>query len=178
MMKRIRAALLLLVLPMLTACVTMPTGPSVMVLPGTGKSFEQFHGDDAFCMRWAEQRVGLSPQETANQSTASGAAAGTLIGAGLGAAIGAASGNPGLGAAIGAGSGLLVGTSSGANAGQYSGMEAQRRYDNAYMQCMYSRGNQIPGTSQRSRRVQGVATPPPPPQYTDSVPPDYAHPGQ
>ena len=103
MMKRIRAALLLLVLPMLTACVTMPTGPSVMVLPGTGKSFEQFHGDDAFCMRWAEQRVGLSPQETANQSTASGAAAGTLIGAGLGAAIGAASGNPGLGAAIGAG---------------------------------------------------------------------------
>jgi hypothetical protein len=159
----------------LTGCVTMPTGPSVMALPGYGKSFEQFQGDDVLCMRWAEQRVGLSPQDTANQNTVTGAVLGTVIGAGLGAAIGSASGNPGAGAAIGAGSGLLVGTSAGANAGQAYGWEAQHRYDNAYMQCMYSRGNEIPGISQRSPRVRRGAPPPPPPQYRNSVPPDYIH---
>ena len=34
-------------------CVYVPTGPSVMVLPGGGKSFEQFQGDDAVCRQWA-----------------------------------------------------------------------------------------------------------------------------
>ena len=82
-----------------------------------------------------------------------------LLGAGLGAAIGAASGNPGAGAAIGAGSGLVAGTAVGANAGQVYGWEAQRRYDIAYQQCMYTQGNQIPGMEQRSRRTY----PPPPP---------------
>jgi hypothetical protein len=27
---------------LLGACTTLPTGPSVMVLPGTGKNFDQF----------------------------------------------------------------------------------------------------------------------------------------
>ena len=31
---------------LLVACVHMPTGPSVMTLPGAGKSFEQFRADD------------------------------------------------------------------------------------------------------------------------------------
>jgi outer membrane lipoprotein SlyB len=176
MMKHIRSKLSFLVLLTLTSCVTMPTGPSVMALPGAGKSFDQFQADDAICIRWAEQRTGMSPQDTANQNTVTGAVVGTAIGAGLGAAIGAATGNAGAGAAIGAGSGLLVGTSSGANAGQASGWNAQRRYDNAYMQCMYSKGNQVPGTSQRTRRVRRAMPPPPPPQYMDSVPPDYAPP--
>jgi hypothetical protein len=143
-----------------------------MVMPGTGKSFEQFQADDSVCRQWAGQQIGLAPQEVANQNTASGATVGTLIGAGLGAAIGAATGNPGIGAAIGAGSGLLVGTSAGANAGQVSGWEAQRRYDISYQQCMYAKGNQIPGVVRRTRRTQRVPVPPPPPGY-GSVPPDY-----
>ena len=129
----------------LSGCATLPTGPSLMVLPTAGKPFEQFQTEDASCRQWAGQQIGLSPQETVNHNTAAGAALGTLIGAGLGAAIGAASGNPGLGAAIGAGSGLLGGTAVGANAGQAYGWDAQRRYDNAYQQCMYAKGNQIPG---------------------------------
>src|SRR5262249_58117759 len=40
-------------LPMLAAllagCASAPTGPSVMVLPGYGKSFEQFNTDDVAC---------------------------------------------------------------------------------------------------------------------------------
>jgi hypothetical protein len=35
---------LLILVPLLGACATVPTGPSVMVLPGGGKSFDQFLG--------------------------------------------------------------------------------------------------------------------------------------
>src|SRR5438105_9494113 len=38
---------------LLAACATVPMGPSVMVLPGTGKNFEQFQADDAVCRQWA-----------------------------------------------------------------------------------------------------------------------------
>jgi len=144
-----------------SGCATIPSGPSVQVLPGTGKSFEQFQADDAVCRQWAEQQIGISPQERVNQSAATGAVLGTAIGAGAGALIGAAAGNPGAGAAIGAGSGLLVGTASGANAGNVSGWEAQRRYDNTYVQCMYAKGNQVPGAV-RHYRIRRSAPPPPP----------------
>jgi hypothetical protein len=144
-LKRSFALFLLIVL---TGCATVPTGPSVMVLPANGKSFEQFQSEDTHCRWWASQQSGLSPQQAVNQNTATGALFGTVIGAGLGAAIGAASGNPGMGAAVGAGSGLLGGTISGAGAGQGYALEAQRRYDIAYQQCMYAKGNQIGGPVQ------------------------------
>jgi hypothetical protein len=156
----------------LSGCATLPTGPSVQVLPGQGKTFEQFRADDAVCRQWAGEQIGISPQQTVNQNAATGAVVGTLIGAGLGAAIGAAAGNPGIGAAIGAGSGLLAGTASGANAGNVYGYEAQRRYDNTYIQCMYAKGNQVPGTV-RYYRPRRKITPPPPPPDLNSVPPDY-----
>jgi hypothetical protein len=151
----------MLVLLALAGCATLPTGPSVRVLPAPGKSFDQFQIEDAICRQWAERQVGMSPQDTANQNTATGAAVGTVLGAGVGAALGAASGNAGAGAAIGAGSGLLMGTASGASSGQVYGME-----------CMYSKGNQIPGTVRRVRRSRSVP-PPPPSSEMYSVPPDY-----
>ncbi len=152
-----------LALVTVTGCATVPRGPSVLALPGYGKTFEQFQADDAVCRQWAAQRIGLSPQETVSQNTVTGAAIGTVIGAGLGAAIGAASGSPGTGAAIGAGSGLLVGTASGAEAGQYYGWQAQRRYDIAYTQCMFAKGNDIPGMATHTRPSRRVPPPPPPP---------------
>jgi hypothetical protein len=174
MMKCTRNIFPLLALVALAGCATLPTGPSVMVMPGTGKSFEQFQADDSVCRQWAGQQTGLAPQEVANQNAVSGATIGTLIGAGLGAAIGAVSGNPGIGAAIGAGSGLLVGSSAGANAGQVSGWEAQRRYDIAYQQCMYAKGNQIPAVARKVRRSQRIPLPPPPPGYGSVPPPGYS----
>jgi len=177
-----KSILLILLLLVLGGCATLPTGPSVMVLPPPNKPFEEFQADDAMCRHWAAQQIGQSPQETVNQNTATGAVVGTAIGAGLGAAIGAASGSAGTGAAIGAASGLLVGTASGANAGQVYGYEAQRRYDIAYQQCMYSRGNQIPGVVTRTRTIQRVPPPPPPPGYGTppsgygSPPPGYGSP--
>ena len=163
-----------LVLVTVGGCATLPTGPSVMVLPPANKPFEEFQAEDAICRQWADQHLGLSPQQTVNQNTAAGAIGGTLIGAGLGAAIGAATGGAGagIGAAIGAGSGLLVGTAAGANAGQVYGWEAQRRYDMAYQQCMYANGNLIPGVVTRTRSIQRVPPPPPPPGYS-SAPPGY-----
>ncbi len=153
----------------LGGCATMPTGPTVMVYPTEGKSFEQFQVDDAVCRQWAERQVGIPPQEVANQNTAQGAVVGTALGAGLGAAIGSASGAAGTGAAIGAASGLLLGAAAGSNAGQAYGWRAQRRYDVAYAQCMYAKGNQVPGMTSRPVRRY----PPPPPPDLRSVPPDY-----
>jgi hypothetical protein len=165
----------------MAGCATMPTGPSVMVMPPPGKPFEVFQGEDATCRQWAQRQIGANPQEIANKNTASGAAVGTAVGAGLGAAIGAASGHAGAGALVGGASGLIVGTSAGAQAGQAYGGEAQRRYDNAYVQCMYSYGNQVPGY-----RTRYAAPAPPPPSATapptsgavapqqDTYPEDYA----
>ena len=144
-------------------CATLPTGPSVMVLPAPWKTFEQFQTDDAICRQWAAQQIGLSPQQTANQNTAQGAATGAIIGTGLGAAIGAASGHMGTGAAIGAGTGLLAGAATGANTGQVYGWEAQRRYDIAYEQCMYAKKNIIPGLRRQAPRFWSAPPPPPPP---------------
>ncbi len=169
MLKQMQSCVTGVALLVVSGCVTMPTGPTVLVLPAPGKPFEQFQVEDMTCRHWAEQQIGMAPQEVANQDTATGAVAGTAIGMGAGALLGAASGNTGAGAVIGAGTGLLIGTAAGANAGQLSGYEAQRRYDQAYVQCMYAKGNQVPGQV-RQRRYRRV--PPPPPDYNE-VPPDY-----
>jgi hypothetical protein len=47
---------------------------------------------------------------------------------------------------------VIIGTAERANAGQVAGWEAQRRYDYAYMQCMYSNGNQVPKVGEAPRR--------------------------
>lgn len=164
--RRIALAALLL----LSGCATLPSGPSVLVLPSTGKSLEQFQGEDLICRQWAGQQVGMSAQDMTNTNTVTGAAVGTMIGAGAGALMGAASGRPGTGAAIGAGSGLLFGTAAGAGGGQEYGWEAQKRYDFSYIQCMYSKGNQIPGQVHQYRIREAN-----PPRRNDmnTVPPDY-----
>ncbi len=154
--------LLLLVVVALSGCATVPTGPSVMVWPGPGKPFEVFQTDDAACRQWASQQVGAQPGESANQTLASGAAVWTVLGAGLGAAIGAATGHFGAGLGIGAASGALLGTASATGPAYGAQGEVQRRYDNAYLQCMYLKGNQVPGAA---RTYRGAAPPPPPPPY-------------
>lgn len=169
-----RSILISFALLVVGGCATIPTGPSVMVMPTPGKPFDLFQAEDITCRQWARQQIGLTPQETVNQNTATGAVMSTAIGAGLGAAIGAASASSGAGAAIGAASGLLVGTVAGANAGQVSGWEAQRRYDIAYQQCMYANGNMVPSVRQYYR-VQRIP-PPPPPSSMDSAPPDFSQP--
>ena len=155
--------LLILAVTVLGGCATMPTGPTVMVMPGAGKPFEVFMADDNMCRIWAERQIGgASPSQTANQNLATGATIGALLGAGVGAAIGSATGNAGTGAAIGAGAGLLTGTAAAGPPSYASQYTLQRQYDVAYMQCMYAKGNQVPGVVRRTSRT--YAPPPPPPQ--------------
>jgi hypothetical protein len=146
---------------LLGGCTSIPKGPSVMALPGTGKSADQFRDDDFYCRNFADNLLqGTTPSEVANSSTAKGAVVGTAIGAGVGAAFGG-----GGGAAAGAGFGLLVGTAVGAGSGESAAYALQRRYDQAYVQCMYSKGHKVP--------ISGHLTsaPPPGPSYIPPPPP-------
>ncbi|MGB8426673.1 MAG: hypothetical protein WCD88_12875, partial [Desulfobacterales bacterium] len=89
-------------------------------------------------------------------------------------AIGAASGNAAAGAAIGAGSGLIGGAAVAYEPAYAAGWDVQQRYDNAYQQCMYAKGNQIPGALTASRQTIAAPPPPPPPGYY--TPPAYPPP--
>jgi hypothetical protein len=151
------------------ACTTIPTGPSVMVLPGSGRSFEQFRGDDAECRQFAlAQSGGASANDAAVESGVKSAVVGAAVGALAGAAMGGHQG-----AGVGAGVGLLAGGTAGAGAGQASGYGAQRRYDNAYVQCMYAKGDRVPvsGALTQDRGRPAYAPPPPPPGYAPPPPP-------
>ena len=158
----------------LGACATMPTGPSVMSLPGEGKTFEEFRADDAVCRQFAfEQIGGVSGQQAAQNSAVTSAVVGTAIGAAAGAAIGSVSGDMGAGAAIGGGAGLLYGSAAGSSYAAGSYYETQRRYDHAYLQCMYMKGNQVPGYRRRLSSEPARSYPPPPPPDYPASPSRY-----
>jgi hypothetical protein len=107
----------------IAGCASAPTGPSVMVLPGSGKTMEQFQVDDTRCRQAATGELARD------------------------------------------------------KSGQVS---AQKRYDMAYMQCMYAQGNQIPVVNRpgysspagASPATTGtISQPPPPPAGTPPPPP-------
>lgn len=184
MSKRLLAVSLTAV-AVLAGCVTVPTGPAVMVMPGSQKSFDQFRADEMDCRGYAQAFIGgPNAGQPAVDAAASNAFAGAALGAAAGALIGAATGNAGNGAAWGAGTGLLFGSAAGGNSAGYSSYTLQRQYDSAYMQCMYVRGNQVPGQVAYRRPAPGAPAPSwippsaapgsyPPPNYP---PPNYPAP--
>ena len=146
---------------LLGACATAPTGPSVLVLPGSAKSFEQFRADDYECRQYAGFQVnGTTPDRAAEQSGVKSAAIGTAVGAVAGGLIGGHDG-----AASGAGAGLVIGALAGTGAAQGSQRSAQQRYDHAFQQCMYAKGHKVPveGYALPPRNARRAAVPPPPP---------------
>jgi len=159
---RARRALCLAPLLALGACTVMPSGPSTMVLPGSGKTFDQFRADDFSCRNYAQSQVGTSAQQASADSGVRSAALGTVVGAVAGAAM-----DGGHGAGVGAGTGLAFGTLAGMDAGSGSGYNVQQRYDVAYMQCMYSYGHRIPVAGRMTNEApsNAIAAPPgtPPP---------------
>ncbi|WP_031361110.1 YMGG-like glycine zipper-containing protein [Caballeronia sordidicola] len=163
-------------LGILGGCAVVPQGPSVMALPGTNKTFDQFRADDGSCRQFAYQQVG---GDSTNQAVSNSAVGSAVVGTALGAAAGAAFGG-GSGAAIGAGAGLLAGSMFGASNTQGSAYDVQRRYDYAYLQCMYANGNRVPmrGRMMSAAPPQGVYStqpppPPPPPGMPPPPPPGY-----
>ncbi|HET7061942.1 MAG TPA: hypothetical protein VFI43_07170 [Nitrosospira sp.] len=167
MLKKMLRLLPLITIFPLAACVSVPTGPSIMVLPGNGRSFEEFRFDDYTCRQFALEQGGAPSR--ASMSSGLGSAA---VGAGLGAAAGAALGG-GQGAAIGAGTGAAAGGLAGANAAGTSGSITQQRYDMGYIQCMYAKGHRVPVSAQLNygparqaapyASTPSASTPPPPP---------------
>src|SRR5919197_1565671 len=158
-MLRTLKSLPLVAVLLLGGCVTLPSGPSVLVLPGRGKSFDQFQTDEVVCRQFAYAQVGgRTPSQTAASSGVASAAVGSALGAASGAAIGC-----GTGAAIGAGSGLAAGGLVGAGTAPHSAYEVQERYDMSYIQCMYAKGHRVPVPSQFVDRIRQEGYPPPPP---------------
>ncbi|HEX8978231.1 MAG TPA: YMGG-like glycine zipper-containing protein [Parasulfuritortus sp.] len=149
---------------LLAGCATVPTGPSVMALPGSGKTFQQFRMDDAMCRQYALAQIGgKTAAQAGNESFVNSAALGTVVGAAIGAAA-----DGGRGAGVGAASGLAMGSLVGSGEAQSSAYDAQDRYDIAYIQCMYANGERVPVsgmTTEQPANGSGYYPPPPPPDY-------------
>ena len=182
----LRLSFVLAAVLMLSACTSVPTGPGVLVLPGTGKSFDRFRVDDADCRQYASAQIGGgTANAAATDSGVRSAVIGTAVGAAAGALLG---GHNSVG--VGAGSGLLIGSMAGMGTGESSGFNLQQRYDFGYQQCMYAKGHRVPvsgrldysrqpvkknyyesspiPSSSLSSPSAGVFVPPPPPS---GVPP-------
>jgi hypothetical protein len=144
---------------MLAGCATTPMGPTVRVMPGPYKPFEVFQRDNFECLQYADVQVAGGAEAANNRAV--GAA---VIGTGLGLALGAATGD-GSAATAGAVAGGAAGATIGAGMSDSANYSLQRRYDIAYAQCMYAKGNQVPGFA-RPRAV-----PPPPPPGRNGPPP-------
>jgi hypothetical protein len=149
-----------------------------MVLPGSGKSFDQFRYDDYECRQYASSQVGgTTAAEAQTNSAVKSAAVGTAVGAAAGGLMG---GNAGAG--VGAGVGLAAGALAGTGAADSSAYSLQQRYDFGYQQCMYAKGHQIPMAASRYT-PRGAATrnaappPPPPPPGNPPPPPPGVKPG-
>lgn len=148
----------------LAGCATAPSGPSRDAFPGRAKSFDQFQIDDNSCREYAfTQTGGKSAADRANESAVGTAVVGTAIGAAAGALIGGGH----QGAGVGAGIGLLAGTAAGSGNAQGAYQSTQRRYDSAYYQCMYAKGNKVPMYGRyvqqaQSRPAAAPSYPPPP----------------
>jgi hypothetical protein len=152
---------------LLGGCVAVPQGPTVLVMPGAGKGLEQFRADAGACQQFAQASIGGAGQ-AAQDNAAADVVGGAAVGAAVGALLGASTGQAGYGAAWGAGTGMMVGGAAAGSNGAASSYTLQRQYDNAYMQCMYTHGNQVPArVAQRTVSSMGI-----PPRSRYSVPPN------
>lgn len=140
-MSRLSAAGLCAAL-LLSGCATEPLGPTARVLPALGKPFQVFQQDQELCKQFADGETAGGAMMS-NVKQLGTAALSIALGAGLGAAVTQRHG--GQGAAPGAALGALAGAVTAARGSGRDQNGLQGRYDLAYTQCMFARGNQIPG---------------------------------
>ena len=173
----IAAAVLILI--GLSACASAPMSPSLVTLPGTGRSFDQFRADDYNCRLYGEVQIGLRTAQSAaaaamavgtNPGASGGMSSAAFIGGAQGGAQGAAIGQAVTPPGVIPSSNLPAGTS----------YASQQRYDNAYIQCMYASGNRVP-VYDSGPRPASAATPPsnipqPPAGAPPAPPPGVAKP--
>ena len=157
-MRRTTKILVMGAAALLAGCAMRPLGPTVRVMPAPYKPFEVFQQDHYECEQFADQEIAGNAERANNRAV--GAA---VVGTALGLAVGAATGD-GNAATFGAVSGGAIGAAVGADQSERANYGIQRRYDIAYAQCMYSRGNTVPG-------YRREAAPPPPPPDRGAPPP-------
>ena len=115
-----------------------PPGPSVTVLPTPNKPFEVYAQDHATCKQFASAEV-AGTADQANIRTVTEAGTNMVLGAAIGGAAGG-----GIGAGIGAAAGAAGGAWFASNDTPWGVYGIQNRYDAAFMECMYAKGDQIP----------------------------------
>jgi hypothetical protein len=125
---------------LLCSCASTPMGPTVQVMPGPTIPFQIFQQNQEECKQYAQSQV-AGQADQANKAALGAAVIGTALGAATGAATSWHGQEAGAGAALGA----TAGTAIGAAGSQHAQGSIQDQYNNAYMQCMYSKGNQVPG---------------------------------
>jgi len=158
---------------LLAGCATRPLGPTVAVYPAANKPFEVFQRDQYDCRQYADSQVAGGAARANNNAV--GAA---VLGSALGLAVGAATGS-GRAATTGAVAGGAIGAAVGANESERAGFGLQQRYNIAYSQCMYSKGNQVAGARGYGYGPPPGAyygPPPPPPPGYGPPPPGYGPP--
>jgi hypothetical protein len=106
----------LLAVLVLGGCVPTVMTPTVTVMPTPGKSLEVFAAEQGACKQFAEQQITAARNQLNNQVMANALLTNADDPVAAGQAV-AASGVPVL----------------------------QQQYDAAYSQCMYAKGNQVPG---------------------------------
>jgi hypothetical protein len=129
-------------------------------MPAPNEPFQAFVDDQNTCKKYAANQVG-GQADAANKQAIGGAA----LTAALGSAVGAALGGDNA-AAVGAAGGASAGAAAGAANSQQAQQSIQQQYDTAYLQCMYSKGAQVPGaqaTGQSGPPPAASAAPPPAP---------------
>jgi hypothetical protein len=126
---------------MLGACATgRPSGPVVIVVPGSGKNFEAFQQDDTICRRHVAANTGYGdlalPHTQGSNAVPTGATgeAGTAWAAGTTGGVGTAAGAP-------AGSGTTATNASGASTPEPPDETIPNQ--SGYLQCMAARGDTV-----------------------------------
>ena len=132
-----RISLVALAVALLAGCDTMPERPTVTALQGADKGFDEFRTDDVECRQYAHAQVsGVTPASADHASGVTSTAPSSAICVAVGAAI------DGRGsAAAGSRTGSLI---DGTDAAQFVGYGLQQRYNCAYVQCMYLKGDKVP----------------------------------
>lgn len=132
-------------------CASTPMGPTVQVMPAPNEPFQAFMDDQNTCKKYAADQV-AGQADAANKQAVGGAVLTAALGSALGAAVG---GNNA--PAVGAAGGASAGAAAGAANSQQAQQSIQQQYNTAYLQCMYSKGAQVPGAEPNAQ-----AAPPPP----------------
>lgn len=147
-----------LVFVLLSGCATLPDGPSIRALPGTGKTFEEFRSADDACRQNSFERVqGLGADLGVTETDQKRAGGETAVHAAIGEPMRAEDTE----------TESRTGSATRPDTRDVSGRDLQHQYDSAYVKCMYLKGHRVPvsgqviaPSSQSASPSSGAASPP------------------